>query len=176
VEPQVNVRASSRLDVRVGAFYEASINDNQFRGNITDNAGTHYTFARLDQSTMSLTSRLNFTATPTLSLQFYAQPFISTGTYTDWRELDDPRADRYEDRYVDHAGDPGGFNFKQFQSNTVLRWEYRPGSALFFVWSQGRDAFRSQASEFDFSRDTRDLFRQHPDNTFLVKASYWFNP
>ena len=176
VEPQVNIRASSRLDVRVGAFYESSINDNQFRGNITDNAGTHYTFARLDQSTMSLTSRLNFTATPTLSLQFYAQPFISTGTYTNWRELDDPRADRYEDRYADYAGDPGGFNFKQFQSNTVVRWEYRPGSALFFVWSQGRDAFLSQASEFDFSRDTRDLFRQHPDNTFLVKASYWFNP
>jgi hypothetical protein len=176
VEPQVNIRASSRLDIRLGAFYESSINDNQFRGNFEGGAGTQYTFARLEQSTLSLTSRVNFTASPTLSLQFYAQPFISAGTYTNWRELEDPRAERYADRYVPYSGDPGGFNFKQFQSNTVLRWEYRPGSALFFVWSQGRNAFRSQASEFDFSRDTRDLFRQHPDNTFLVKASYWFNP
>ena len=177
VEPQVNIRASSRLEVRVGAFYESSVNDNQFRGNISDPGGTHHTFARLDQSTLSLTSRLNFTASPTLSLQFYAQPFISTGTYTDWRELSSPRADAYDDRYAAYdGGDPGGFNFKQFQSNTVLRWEYRPGSTLFLVWSQGRSAFDSQASEFDFSRDTRDLFRQHPDNTFLVKASYWFNP
>jgi hypothetical protein len=177
VEPQVNIRASSQLDVRVGAYYEASVNDNQFRGNFADDGGTHHTFARLDQNTLSLTSRLNFTATPTLSFQFYAQPFISTGTYTNWRELEDPRAEAYAARYQAYAGgDPGGFNYKQFQSNTVLRWEYRPGSTLFLVWSQGRNAFESQASELDFSRDTRDLFRQHPDNTFLIKASYWFNP
>jgi hypothetical protein len=177
VEPTVSFRASSRFELSFGAFYESSVNDNQFRGNLEDSAGTHHTFARLDQSTLRLTSRLNVTATPTLSLQVYAQPFISTGTYTDWRELADPRAKEYGDRYQTfNGGDPGGFNFKQFQSNTVVRWEYRPGSALFFVWSQGRDTFDSQASEFRFSRDTRHLFRQHPNNTFLIKASYWFNP
>jgi hypothetical protein len=176
-EPQVNFRASSRFGVTLGAFYESSVNDNQFRGNIPDQNGFHHTFARLDQSTFSLTSRLNFTATPTLSLQVYAQPFISTGTYTDWRELDDPRAGEYADRYKPFdGGDLGGFDFKQFHSNTVLRWEYRPGSALFFVWSQGRDTFSPEASTFAFARDTRHLFEQHPNNTFLVKMSYWFNP
>jgi hypothetical protein len=165
------------LGLTFGAYYESSVNDNQFRGNIADDAGSHHTFARLEQSTFSLTSRMNFTATPTLSLQVYAQPFISTGTYTDWRELSDPRAGEYADRYRPfNGGDPGGFNFKQFQSNTVLRWEYRPGSALFLVWSQGRDAFQPEASTFAFARDTRHLFEQHPDNTVLIKASYWFNP
>lgn len=177
VEPQVNVRASSRFDLTFGTYYESSVNDNQFRGNIQDPGGTHYTFAHLEQSTWSITSRVNFTATPTLSLQVYAQPFISTGTYTDWRELADPRAGEYDDRYQPfNGGDPGGFNFKQFQSNTVLRWEYRPGSTLFLVWSQGRDTFAPEASTFRFSRDTRHLFEQHPNNTFLIKASYWFNP
>ena len=177
VEPEVNIRASSRLGVSFGANYESSVNDNQFRGNIQDQNGTHYTFARLDQSTFRVTSRLNFTASPTLSLQVYAQPFITTGTYTDWRELADPRAGEYGDRYQPFdGGDPGGFNFKQFQSNTVLRWEYRPGSALFFVWSQGRDTFTPEASTFRFGRDTRSLFEAHPNNTFLIKASYWFNP
>jgi hypothetical protein len=176
-EPTMTVRASSRFDVRLGAHYESSVNDNQHRGNIQDAGGTHFTFARLEQSTFSLTSRLNFTVTPTLSFQFYGQPFISTGTYSDWRELDDPRAAEYADRYQAFAGgDPGGFNFKQFQSNSVLRWEYRPGSTLFLVWSQGRDAFAPEASEFALRRDTKDLFRQHPDNTLLVKVSYWFNP
>ena len=58
----------------------------------------------------------------------------------------------------------------------MLRWEYRPGSTLFLVWSQGRSDFLSDATRFDFRRDYRDLFALHPDNTFLVKASYWFNP
>lgn len=177
VSPEVNIRASSRLEVQLGANYESDVNDNQFRGNVQDPMGTHYTVARLEQTTLSLTSRINFTATPTLSLQFYAQPFISTGTYGELRELDDPRAKSYDDRYRPFSGfDPGGFNVKQFQSNSVLRWEYRPGSTLFLVWSQGRSAFVPEASDFAFSRDTRDLFRQHPDNTFLIKASYWFNP
>ena len=177
LEPQVNFRASSRFDLTLGAFYESSVNDNQFRGNVPDSTGLNYTFARLEQSTFSLTSRLNFTATPTLSLQVYAQPFISTGTYSDWRELADARAGDYEDRYEPFdGGDPGGFNFKQFQSNTVLRWEYRPGSTLFVVWSQGRETFAPLASTFRFARDTRDLFQEHPANTFLVKMSYWFNP
>ncbi|MEJ7811182.1 MAG: DUF5916 domain-containing protein [Gemmatimonadaceae bacterium] len=180
LEPGVQLRASSRFSASLGVRFRRSVNDNQWRRNFGDIGAdtTHYTFARLEQTTTSLTSRINFTATPTLSLQFYAQPFVSTGDYDDWRELADPRARRYEDRYRPYAtaSDPGGFNFKQFQSNTVVRWEYRPGSTLFFVWSQGRDGFVPDAARFDLGRDYSDLFTLHPNNTFLVKASYWFNP
>nr|MBA3466089.1 hydrolase [Gemmatimonadaceae bacterium] len=137
---------------------------------------THYTFAHLDQSTLSLTSRINYTASPTLSLQFYAQPFITKGRYSDWRELANPRAERYDDRYRPYSGDPGGFDIKELRSNTVVRWEYRPGSTLFLVWSQGREFSDGRPADFAFSRDLGDLFRLHPNNTFLLKASYWFNP
>ncbi len=179
LEPSVQFRVSSRFSGSLGAYYEKEIDDNQWHSNagVSGVDTTHYTFARLDQSTLSLTSRMNFTASPTLSLQVYAQPFMSAGTYSDWRELANPRAEKYEDRYRPYAGgDPGGFDFKQLRSNTVVRWEYRPGSTLFFVWTQGRERGLDQAREFDLAHDLRDMLRLHPDNTFLIKASYWFNP
>ena len=58
----------------------------------------------------------------------------------------------------------------------MVRWEYRPGSTIFLVWSQGRDESLDGASRFSADRDYRDLFAAHPDNTFLIKASFWFNP
>jgi hypothetical protein len=142
---------------------------------------THYTFAHLDQTTVSATLRLNFTFTPSLSLQVYAQPFISKGTYANIRQLSaTPRAAGYDDRYA-AFGDtavtnhPGGFNYKAFQSNVVLRWEYRPGSTLFLVWNEGRQGATSYSGDGNYQNDVRDLFRLHPANTFLVKWSYWLN-
>ena len=179
VNPSVDFRVSSRFSASLGANYEHAIDDNQWVGNFGDTGAdtTHYTFAHLDQNTLSLNSRINFTASPTLSLQFYAQPFMTTGKYSNWRELANPRAEKYEDRYKPYSGgDPGGFDFKQLRSNTVVRWEYRPGSTLFFVWQQGRELSSDQASEFNFRHDLGNLFSLHPNNTLLVKASYWFNP
>ncbi|HEU4632310.1 MAG TPA: DUF5916 domain-containing protein [Gemmatimonadaceae bacterium] len=178
VEPSVTFRLASQFSGSLGLFYSQQVNDNQWRDNfgVVGVDTTHYTFARLDQSTLSLTARVNYTFTPDVTLQVYAQPFVSTGTYSDWRELADPRAERYEDRYRPYAGDPGGFRSLQFRSNTVLRWEYRPGSTLFLVWSQGRDRFDGEAHDFDIRRDREDLFAIHPDNTLLLKVSYWLNP
>jgi hypothetical protein len=70
--------------------------------------------------------------------------------------------------------DPG-FDFMQFRSNVVFRWEYRPGSALFVVWSSGRSQYRSQEGTNNFRGDMNDLFNLAPNNTFLVKMSYWIN-
>ena len=66
---------------------------------------------------------------------------------------------------------------KSFRTTNVLRWEYKPGSTLFAVWQQGREDFLSgeRFSAFRMSRDYSGLFTPHPDNTFLVKASYWFS-
>ncbi len=91
----------------------------------------------------------------------------------------DPRAARYDERftlYNDAAviADPGEFNFKQFNSTMVLWWEYRPGSALFPVWRQGRSDNKVYTDR-TFGRDIDQRFSAHPDNTFLVKLSYWFD-
>jgi hypothetical protein len=179
INPSVDFRVSSRFSASFGANYEHAIDDNQWVGNFGDTGSdtTHFTFVHLDQNTLSLSSRLNFTASPTLSLQFYAQPFMTTGTYSNWRELSNPRAEEYNDRYKPYlGGDPGGFDFKQLRSNTVVRWEYRPGSTVFFVWQQGRELSSDQPNEFNFRHDLGNLFSLHPSNTLLVKASYWFNP
>ncbi len=178
INPGGQFRIGSQFSASVGVNYGHDINDSQWRANfgIAGVDTTHYTFAKLDQKTLSLTSRLNYTATPTLSLQVYAQPFSSQGNYSKWREFDDPRADDYDKRFKPFTGDPGGFDFKEFRSNTVVRWEYRPGSTLFFVWQQGRQLDGPPANDFSFSRSFRDIFDTHPGNTFLIKASYWFNP
>jgi len=85
---------------------------------------THFTFAHLNQTTLSMTGRVNWTASPTLSLQLYAQPFVSSGDFENWREIANPRADKYEDRYRPFGGrqSPEGFSYKQFNSNAVMRW------------------------------------------------------
>ncbi len=175
----LNGRVGTRTSVEVEGFLEKGVNDNQwvrtFGSTLTDTA--HFTFARLRQRTAGFTTRANVTLTPDVSLQVYAQPFIATGAYTDPREMVDPRASAYEDRFAPwtDGGTPTGFNDWQFNSNLVFRWEYRPGSTLFVVWQQGRTGLGTPGA-FDVKGDLVDLFGTRPDNTFLVKLSYWFNP
>jgi hypothetical protein len=179
--PQLNFRISSGFNASLAMSVSTNHNDAQWYGNFTDSAGvTHYTFARLEQVTGSLTGRVDYTFTPDLTLQVYAQPFVSKGTYSNVRELADPRADTFDGRFQPYgdaavAGNPGGFNFKQFRSNVVLRWEYRPGSALFFVWQTGRSANDPIEGNRSISGNFRDLFDLRSDDTFLIKASYWIN-
>jgi hypothetical protein len=179
INPGGQFRVGSQFSASIGVNYSSDVNDSQWRANfgVSGVDTTHYTFARLDQKTLSLTSRINYTATPTLSLQIYAAPFISNGDYSNWRELDNPRAADYDKRFKPFLGhgDPGGFNVKEFRSNSVLRWEYRPGSTIFLVWAQGR-SMGGEANDFSFGRDLKNVFDTHPNNTFLIKASYWFNP
>jgi len=72
------------------------------------------------------------------------------------------------------ADNPGGFNVQQFRSNVVFRWEYRPGSAMFLVWSQGREGSVPLEGTRSFGGNFGDLFGQRADDIFLVKISYWF--
>jgi uncharacterized protein DUF5916 len=175
--PTVEFKFASRLSTQIGMSYSRGVNARQWYDNYGDpgHDTTHYTFARLDRKTLSMTTRLNFTATPTLSLQIYAQPYITGGDYADWAELASPRADRFEDRYRPYrpGENPEGFNFKQLRSNTVLRWEYKPGSVLYVVWAQERTQSDRDLGTFDAERDYRNLFKAHPTNVFLVKGSYW---
>jgi hypothetical protein len=64
------------------------------------------------------------------------------------------------------------FNFRSLRGTGVLRWEYRPGSTLFFVWTQERSG-SDQFGNFNFSRDRSALFRDRPTNVFQIKGTYW---
>ena len=122
----------------------------------------------------------------------YAQPFVGSGSYSEFKRVADPRAERYADRFeavealpedsrylAELDGSPASFgnpdfNFRQFRSNTVLRWEYSPGSVLYLVWSQGRN-HSAGTGQFDFDSDLGELFGVMPDNIFMVKLSYWLS-
>jgi len=180
--PGVDFKMKGRFSSSLSMNFSHNIRDNQWYGLITDDAGAQqYTFARLDQTTTSATARLNYTFTPNVSLQAYAQPFVSKGSYSNVRRLSaTPRAEDYDARYASLAdssvtSDPGGFNYKSLQSNLVFRWEYAPGSTLFAVWNHGRQGYNSVEGSKSFEGDVTDLFRLHPANTFLIKMSYWLN-
>jgi Domain of unknown function (DUF5916) len=176
VNTSLRYRVASRLNGNVSLSYSRNLDDQQWYGNFVDSATTNYTFARLNQTTTSLTVRLNYTFTPRLSFESYAQPFVSSGSYTNWRSLSNGRADAYGERFAGYTvrGNPEGFRFGQLRTNNVLRWEYRPGSTLFFVWTQGRDSFDNDPASYSVGKTWNSLFTQRPDNVFLVKASYWF--
>jgi hypothetical protein len=181
ISPELDYKLLGRFSSAFSVGWSHNITDNQWYGNFSDALGTHYTFAHLDQTTTSATVRLNYTFTPSVSLQAYTQPFVSKGTYGNVRQLSaTPRASAYDDRYTAFANsavtaNPGGFNFKEFQSNVVFRWEYQPGSSLFLVWNEGRQGNAGAEGTQSFQGDVRDLLRLHPANTFLVKLSYWLN-
>src|SRR5436190_5603363 len=180
LNPSLQVRVSSRTTPSIGVSYSRTEENTQFFGNIPDTSGvTHYTFAHLDQTTVGLTFRLDYTASPTLTFQVYVNPFVSKGTYSDVREVSNARAENYTDRFTPYAGaaaaNPGGFNYKAFNSNTVLRWEYRPGSSLYLVWTQVRQDSEKLEGVRTFPGDVDRLFQAHPADTFLIKVAHWFD-
>jgi hypothetical protein len=176
----VELRISSRFRGSVTPSVTHRINNSQdFGAHQADtNDVEHYVFARLDQQEASVRFRIDYTATTTLTLQAYAEPFVSKGRFSDVRELSaTPRAARYADRFQAYSAFvPPDFNRKFFNSNVVLRWEYRPGSTLFLVWNQGRSDSESSMGTRNFGRDFGRLFDAYPSNTFLIKASYWLTP
>jgi hypothetical protein len=173
----VKVRPSTRLGFELGTRYQFNRDDRQWITNVGDAGAdtTHYLFGRLYQDLLSFTGRLDLTIRPTMSLQLYAEPFVTAGRFSDVRELAAPRARWYDARYRPYAGPmpDADFNEKSFNSSVVARWEYRPGSTLFVVWTQGRNQGDRDAGSFDAPRDYRNLFAARPENVFLVKAAYW---
>lgn len=176
----VDLRVSSQFRGSVSFNVTHRIDDVRELGPRVDttNGSLHYAFAHLDQQEASLSFRVDYTATPNLTVQAYAQPFVSKGRNSNVRELSaTPRATAYSNRYQPWAGyTPGDFNLKFFNSNLVVRWEYRPGSTLFLVWSQGREHFAPTMGTESFAKDFGKLFGAYPRNTFLIKASYWLTP
>ncbi len=193
ISPNLRIRPSGRATFSVGTFVNRNVDDRQWVTAVETDA-THRVVGRIDQTTVGITARVDYAFTPTLSLQLYAQPFVSAGSYGDFRQVTDPVAARYADRftglstrledgryYADVDGDgteedfrSPDFSFKQFRSNAVLRWEYLPGSTLFVVWSQGRD-HSSGVGTFDFATDVDRLFAASPDDIFMIKLSYWMS-
>lgn len=174
VNPMVVFRPTSALSVNLGTRLSHNVDPSQWVKQVEDTA-THYVFGRIDQTTVALTTRVNYTITPTLSIQVYAEPFVSAGDYSSFKELVNGRAARYEDRYAayPYAGNPS-FNYRSFRTTNVLRWEFKSGSTLFVVWQQAREE-DADIGRFRFGRDFGRVFDAPAQNVILVKLAYWMN-
>jgi hypothetical protein len=153
-------------------------------------------FGELGQTEVSGTFRLNLTTSPRTSLQVYLQPLISAGDYGAIKEVAARKTYDFI-RYGQDAGtitpagdqvviDPDGsgpaasfsiaqpdFNVRSMRLNAIFRWEFRPGSSLFVVWTEQRRD-RVPSGDFDLSADMSGLFNAPADDVFLVKVTYWF--
>ena len=174
----LGLKTSSRWNLTAGPSFSRSYTPAQFVQSVADPAyaptfGRRYVFAPLRQTSVALETRFNFTFSPTLSLETYAQPLLSSADYGDATQLVAPKT--YE--FAPYSGEVPSldFNLRSLRGNAVLRWEWREGSTLFVAWQQQRSDFQPYG-DFDFGRDRRALFGTRPDNIFLVKLNYWLNP
>ncbi len=180
LNPQLAINASTALQARLGVNWSRNDDDVQWVENVEDPDGSiHHSFARLEQETLSFSVRLNYTAAPDLTFEFYGQPFVSTGTYSDFRELSPtPDAEAYLDRYMPFTPPESTdteLRVRQVRTNAVMRWEFRPGSTLFLVWAHGREASDVDGRSRSWGDEYRDLLELRPEHTFLIKLAYWFN-
>jgi len=189
------------LKFHISPRYSKYKTDLQYVTETKKGTETRYIFGGLDQNTFNLTIRMDYNITPDLSIQYYGSPFVSSVLYDDFKKITSPKAEAYVDRIhsfqkneilfdrvnnqylideldegsTDYSFSNPNFNFKQFRSNMLLRWEYTPGSTLFLVWSQGRTDYEECNCEFDFKSNLADLFKVSPRDIFLLKLSYRIN-
>ncbi|MEZ4903242.1 MAG: DUF5916 domain-containing protein [Spirosomataceae bacterium] len=155
--------------------------------------------SELNQQTLRYTLRLNYNITPDLTLQYYGQPFITRPLYKNFGYVIDPLNKTYDARFhrfsekeihfenntyyvdenrdgvVDYSFDKPDFNFVQFRSNLVARWEYKAGSEFYLVWSQGNTPDVGQDFDKGVGQNLFDnLFSEQARNIFLLKFTYRF--
>jgi hypothetical protein len=205
----VRVKPASNIDLSVAPYYNKSQSARQYVRSVSDPTATafygrRYLFADLEQKSFGFDTRVNLTFTPDLTLELFAQPFISSARYARFKEIAAPRSaetvvfgedagtvtpvangDGEVSRYdidPDGAGpaavialDNPDFNLSSLRGNAVLRWEYRPGSTLFLVWTRQGSEFSPFVGDLRLNRDLDRLFGADTDNVFLVKMTYWLN-
>ena len=200
----ITARPSDALSLSLEPTVGWELDNDQFFSSFSDplvtrTFGTRYVFADIRQQSFDLGVRANWTFTPELTLQLFAQPFVTTGQYEGFKEFRDPGSFDF-DVYGEARGsvteqrdgdgllvgflvDPGDggesfeldnrdFNFRSLRGNAVLRWEWRPGSTLFFVWQQQRTDF-ARYDGFGLFEEIGEVFRAPVENVFLIKLTYW---
>jgi hypothetical protein len=200
------IRPMSSVSISFGPSYVFSPDRGHWIGSFDDQLASatynkRYIFADLVYKELSAQLRIDWTLTPTLSLQIFAQPLLSSGNYTNFKEFLRPRS--FDFRVFGTEGatitrnanadgsvgsydlDPDGsgpalsmnisnpnFNFVSLRGNAVLRWEYMPGSTLYLVWTQSRSDNIIDGS-FNMGNSFDRLGISAPDNIFMVKFTYW---
>jgi hypothetical protein len=185
------------LALSAGPEYTLGHRTSQYVETLEYKGEPRYIVSRIDQEVIRFDLRIDLSITPDISLQYWGQPFVFAGDYSEFKQVVNPGIDDYyrqfdqfnSDRITldpesniysvdedldgdnDYSFENPDFKFYEFQSNLVFRWEYIPGSVLYFVWSQRRQD-DSSFGEFDFDNDVNRMFATYPANVFLLKLSY----
>ncbi|MCX6150444.1 MAG: DUF5916 domain-containing protein [Ignavibacteriales bacterium] len=197
-------KPTSALNITIGPSMDRNLEKVQWVTEIDDPVATatygkRYIFAEMNQKTVAGNIRVNWTFTPKLTLQLYLQPLVSVGDYKNFKQLAKPKTKEYnvfekngatinynkdtEEYTIDPDGSGSAanfsfnnpnFNFKSIRANLVLRWEFLPGSAFYFVWQNFKENY-DNPGEFSFRRDFNNLFKSQPNNIYLVKFTYWLD-
>jgi hypothetical protein len=196
---RLNYQPLSALSFSLNTEFEDAPSKTQYITTSSFNGAPRYITSAIDQKTLSTTLRVNYSLNPNLSIQYYAQPFIARGTYSNFNYVNQADAQNINERItlyndnqisfnevdgiynvdedengsIDYSIGKPDFAFVQFRSNLVMRWEYIPGSEVFFVWSQGVTGFGNPENDL-FDGLENQILKKRPDNTFLIKATYRF--
>ncbi len=198
VHPEIILRPVNILKIDLAANYSENHNLLQYVSETYFQSEKRYILGTIDQKTLGLTFRLDLNLTPEFSVQYYGSPFVSRGTYSDYKRIADPESKKFDERFailpgpgiditgntfsfdenndmvIDYSIHNPNFNFFEFRSNLVAKWEYRLGSYIYLVWSSSRTGgnINSRASLGDSYKLLGHVF---PDNIFLIKLNYWFS-
>ncbi|MFT6865793.1 MAG: hypothetical protein ACJA08_000618 [Cyclobacteriaceae bacterium] len=195
IEASINVRPIDALSISVTPNISWGTNDLQYIEQFDLENETKYLLGRINQGTYSTSFRLNYNVTPNLTVELWAQPFIAKGEYGQFKWVSQSTSNDYFDRFslidentitynledvayrinenTGHEFDDPDFNIVEFRSNFVFRWEYIPGSTLFFVWSNNSSHF-DQSERNNFNQLSSKLNNLDGNNTFLIKYTYRF--
>ncbi|MBT8266520.1 MAG: carbohydrate binding family 9 domain-containing protein [Bacteroidia bacterium] len=199
IQGDVTYQPTDALRISISPELNRNPNKTQYVTQTDFNGTPRYILGTIDNDSFSAAIRLNYTINPNLTVQYYGQPFIFRATYNDFKYVTNPIANDLNDRFyqygnneisfdensgaylIDEDGDSvtdyafgnPDFSFVQFRSNLVVRWEYIPGSELFFVWSQGVTGLVDTDLGL-LSGLENGIFNKQPENIFLIKATYRF--
>lgn len=196
IQPGITIRPIRNLKFGLSANYTDNNNRLQYVGTRDYSSVKRYLLGTISQKTLGFTFRVDLNLTPEFSIQYYGSPFVSRGSYSDFKRVTNPEAKVYEERFApydnvilsggkylldenndfitDYSIDNPDFNFHQFRSNFVAKWEYRLGSFIYLVWS-GERTGRTNSSEASIGDSYRQLRSIFPNNIFLIKLNYWFS-
>jgi hypothetical protein len=196
IEAGLTVIPFNVLKLSVSLHYSENTDELQYVETKVLPQSSKYIMGLINQNTLGATFRIDYNITPELSLQYYGSPFASVGKYSELKEITNPKADIYTDRFsilettysesdnAYHVAAKGDepeysianpdFTFSQFRSNLVFRWEYRPGSQLYFVWAN-EQTFNENGKSTSVGDAMRHLGDVYPNNIFQIKLSYWFS-
>lgn len=191
---QFQWQINNRFSIVSKTVLSKNTDENKYVARLADaDKKLHYLAGAINRNTISSILRIEYYLSPEISVQYYGNPYVSVGNYSDFREVAQSSARSFNQRYnplqitqklngrvfvtngssLYNIKNPD-FNYQEFRSNLVGRWEFRPGSTLYLVWTNTRSAYSEQLGQAVW-KSFGNIWNVKSENVFMIKLSYWFS-